>query len=135
MDIIVCERCGRMMNYLYGPKLCVACKEWTEEKFKQVKAYILENTGRSINTVAFECDVPIKMIKQWLREERLQLSSESAELICDYCGQPIRSGKMCETCKNAIVKGLSEYLPQNNTKKIEPKKSTKAGMRYLNNTL
>ena len=130
MDVIVCKSCGRLTNYIFGPKLCPACMEELENKFQKVKTYIIDNPNSSIAKVSDECDVEIQLIKKWLREERLQLSSESAELTCDVCGCPIRYGKMCDSCRNGLYRKLNSILPEKKVS-LTRKGSADGKMRFL----
>ncbi len=114
MDVRTCRGCKKIFNYLTGPILCPACREALEQKFQDVKKYIQEHRGASMQEVADECEVDMQQIRQWLREERLELSEDSAiALTCESCGKPIRSGKFCEKCRNAMANNF-QSLMQNN---------------------
>ena len=89
--------CGHIFNYVAGPFLCPHCREKMEAKFQEVKEYIRNNPGVSIQDVSENCDVEPSQIQQWLREERLELTEGSSILLnCEKCGAPIRSGRFCE---------------------------------------
>ena len=80
-----------------GLVFCPACRVKVEKKFQEVKEYIRDNKGVGIQQVADACEVDVGQIRQWLREERLELAADSAlYLNCESCGQPIRSGRFCE---------------------------------------
>lgn len=132
-DIRTCRSCKRIFNYLSGPVLCAACKEKLEEKFQQTKQYIEEHRGASMHEVAEACEVELSQIRQWLKEERLELSEGSSIVLeCESCGAPIRSGKFCDKCRNAMANNLQSLI-QNN-KATEPtlyKKDSGARMRFL----
>ncbi len=87
--------------------MCPACREALDAKFKEVKEYIRENKGCGIQQVAEACDVEVSQIQQWLREERLEFTTESMiTLSCESCGTTIRSGRFCDKCKNNMINGL-----------------------------
>ena len=76
--------CGHIFNYVAGPFLCPHCREKMEAKFQEVKEYIRNNPGVSIQDVSENCDVEPSQIQQWLREERLELTEGSSILLnCD----------------------------------------------------
>ena len=77
MNVKNCRKCKRIFNYVMGPVLCPRCREEEEEKFQEVKKYVIENPGSGIQEVSEACDVSVNLIRQWLREERLVLSDES----------------------------------------------------------
>lgn len=134
MNIKNCRNCGRIFNYVAGPFVCQVCREELEGKFQIVKEYVREHPGVTIPQVAEECDVDPAQIRQWLREERLQLAEDSPiYLNCDSCGTLIRCGRYCDKCKLETTRGFQDILRQNTSKPGEPKKSdpTNPKMRYL----
>ena len=70
MDVKNCKDCGRLFNYVTGPKVCPSCRELLEEKFQEVKKYIEENPKANISDIANELEVEMSQIQQWIREER-----------------------------------------------------------------
>lgn len=111
MNIRNCRVCGRVFNYMSGAPVCQVCKENLEAKFQEVKEYIREHRGVGISEVAEACDVDPAQIRQWLKEDRLEVTEDSAIFLnCESCGAPIRSGKFCEKCKDNMTKGFSEVL-------------------------
>lgn len=136
MNVRNCRRCGRIFNYLAGSPVCPACREKLDEKFQEVKEYIREHRGAGIGEVAEACDVDPSQIRQWLREERLEVTEDSAVFLnCEVCGAPIRSGKYCDSCKLSMTKGFSEVLRTSHPQPEQPKRSASdnpnARMRYL----
>ena len=131
MDVVNCKGCGRLFNALTRSRLCPNCQMKLEEKFQEVKAYINDNPGSTIESVSQECDVSAKQIKQWLREERLTFSEDSMQGIeCEQCGAMIRSGKFCDACKNKLQNEFkaATYIPTAETKKTNRDKDR---MRFL----
>ena len=114
MNVRNCRSCGRIFNYVSGPPTCPSCREKLEEKFQEVKEYIRNNKGTGIQAVAEACEVEVAQIRQWLREERLELSEDSGiYLTCESCGAPIRSGRFCEKCANSMTRNLQDVLKAN----------------------
>lgn len=107
MDVRNCKGCKRLFNYMGGPVLCESCKEALEKKFTEVRAYIDEHPEASVNKVSEDMDVSVKQIREWVREERLILSTASPDgILCEHCGQPIRSGRFCDKCKAHMTSAL-----------------------------
>lgn len=134
MDIRNCRNCGNIFNYLSGPIVCPACKESLEAKFQEVKLYIEEHPGVGIKQVSDACDVETSQIQQWLREERLEVTENSAiYLNCESCGAPIRSGRYCDKCRNNLTNGfksvIRSYQPVQEPEKKKPDEKNK--MRFL----
>ena len=102
-----CRKCGRVFSYFMGPPLCMACREAMDAKFQEVKTYIREHQGASINEVSEACEVEVSQIHQWLREERLELVEGSGIVLhCETCGSVIMSGRFCQKCKGDLTRGL-----------------------------
>lgn len=100
MEVRNCKNCGRIFNYVGGQPVCQVCKEHADMVFQQVKEYIRENQGATINEVAEVNDVSQKQIKQWVREERLQFADDSPVVFqCESCGASIKTGRYCDACK------------------------------------
>ena len=134
MNVRNCRKCGRLFNYIAGYQMCPACKEGLETKFQEVKEYVRDHRGAGINEVAEACDVEPAMIRQWLREERLELAEDSGIMLaCDSCGALIRSGKFCQACKNNLANSFNSIL-RGRTPVEEPlakQRSKDARMRFL----
>lgn len=113
MNIKNCRSCGRIFNYVAGAVICPACREGQEAKFQEVKEYVREHKGAGIAEVAEACEVEPAQIRQWLREERLEVTEDSAVFLnCEFCGAPIRCGRFCEKCKGSMKKDLQSVMPK-----------------------
>lgn len=136
MNVRNCRNCGRIFNYVLGPIVCPACREKMEEKFQEVKEYIRDHRGVGIMEVSEACDVDASQIRQWLREERLEVTEDSAIFLnCESCGAPIRTGKYCDKCKNEVTRGFRDIVSSNraaqNTQQNSNDSKRDARMRFL----
>ena len=136
MNVKNCRGCGKIFNYITGPKLCPGCRQGLEEKFQRVKTYIRENPGVGIRQVSEECVVETSLINQWLKDERLELSESSSLLLnCESCGQPIRTGRYCDKCKMSMSQTLRSVMRgADSATPAAPARASKdnAKMRFLN---
>lgn len=111
MDIRNCAKCGKIFNYITGIQMCPMCKSKLEEDFQVTKKYIRNNPSATIVQVSEECEVPIKLIHQWVRDERLIFSEDSPIGIeCELCGNSIRTGRFCDGCKHDLQHNLGEAI-------------------------
>lgn len=111
MEVRNCRKCGRLFNYIQGPPICPACKEANEKKFAEVKEYIRENNSASVPQIAKDCEVETGLIQQWIREERLVFADDSPIGInCELCGAMIKTGRLCDSCKNNMINGLNNSI-------------------------
>ncbi len=134
MDVRNCKGCGTLFNYVSGPPLCSSCMKALDDKFGVVKQYIYDHPGAGMQEVSDENEVPIPIIKKWIKEERLTFAEGSTiTLDCERCGASILSGRFCQKCKDAMGKQLgSAYAtpkPQPEPKKADTE--DKARMRFL----
>lgn len=134
MEVKNCKECGRLFNYIAGQRLCPECRGKLEDKFSEVKRYIEDNKTASISDVSTKMDVSIQQIHQWIREERLNFTEDSAVTIdCEMCGAPIRTGRYCEQCKSDMAKNLGGMYKDNKTTKNIDSRDRSARMRFLDN--
>ncbi len=132
MDVKNCKECGRLFQWVSGPRICKACNQKIEEKFQQVKAFIRNNGQATMEEIAEENKVTINQIKQWIREERLVFDKDSGIGIeCEMCGKLIPTGRYCEACKEKVHDNLGHAL--NKAPASQPSKvvSQSARMRFL----
>lgn len=131
MDIMNCRSCGRLFNYLSGPQICPNCKSNMEKKFAQVKQYIEDNPGVTMNEVCENNDVSRRQVEMWVREERLSFSTaEGSGIGCKRCGKPIASGNYCDKCKKIMANTLNEFY-KDDTKLKAWNTSSNGKMRFL----
>lgn len=133
MEVRNCRMCGRMFNYLSGKPICEGCKADLEKKFQEVKDFVRMNGDAPVNKVAEECEVSVKQIKQWIREERLMLSEEAGFFLeCENCGAAVRTGRFCEKCKSKLQNELQRaYVAPKAIVEPTKKGSDKNRMRFL----
>lgn len=129
MELKNCRNCKKLFNYITGEPLCNGCKSAMEEKFQVVKEFVRENPGMNINEVAEECDVTVKQIKRWVREERLAFSDDSlVGLDCERCGKMIHSGRFCNDCAGGLKNAFNEAYKKETQ---GPRKTAGGKMRFL----
>lgn len=108
MELQNCRNCKRLFNYITGERICPGCREQLEQKFQEVKKYIQENPGDHINKVSEECDVSVRQIKRWVREQRLSFTDDSlVGLECERCGRMIHTGRFCNQCAGGLADAMT----------------------------
>lgn len=95
-----CLKCGKDLHEIYKADLCPLCLEI--ELFSKVKDYIRENVDVREQDVADHFDIPIRKVRDWIKEGRIQYKEEKTEKItqlkCKICGKPITFGITCAEC-------------------------------------
>lgn len=130
--VINCRKCGKLYNKVNTAKFCPACMKALEEKYLEVRQYIRDNEGASIVAVARDNDVSVEQIKEWIREERIELySAGDLDLTCLSCGAPVKTGRYCERCKSKMVNSLKGVYVQKQDDGREGLKSSGEKMRFL----
>lgn len=134
MNVRNCRNCGQIFNYVTGAPLCQICRARLEEKFQEVKKYIMEHRGVGIAQVSEACDVERSQIQQWLREERLEVTEDSAIFLnCEKCGAHIRSGRYCDRCRVEVSNAFRTAMRRPEAPAPRVNKDTKDNpkMRFL----
>lgn len=134
MEVKNCKGCGMLFNFIGGVPLCANCQKDLEKKYEQVKDYIYDNPRASMQMVAEENDVSVPQLKKWVREERLEFTSDSAVCIdCENCGKPIRTGRFCNLCKDKMTSKLGGLYQEKKPEAKKANRSTESKMRFLDN--
>lgn len=91
MELYVCERCKKLTQSLVAG-VCTNCYKSQIADFQRVKAYLWEHPNTKLQVVAKECNVSISQIREWVKEEKLELFKPDPSITCKRCGQPIFQG-------------------------------------------
>lgn len=121
MEVKNCTTCGRIFNSVMGIKRCSTCRKADEEKFKRIRDYLYDHSGASIEEVSETLDIDRSKILHFLREGRLETIGDHMVLQCESCGEPIHSGKYCESCTREMtmnLKSAAKTIPK--AKKSQP---------------
>lgn len=62
--------------------------------------------------ISNETGIEEKLILHFLREGRLEMMTADGSLVCEKCGTPIKSGRLCRKCSEALSHALNSVLPQ-----------------------
>lgn len=135
MEVATCKNCGRLFNVISREKICPGCKSLLEDRFQDVKKYLDENPNTTVEILSKECEIPVKQIKDWIREERLTFrEGTGCGINCEQCGAMILTGRFCEQCKQKIHDNLSSAISPR-ARREEPRKRDRDRdrMRFLQN--
>lgn len=135
-DVRNCRKCGKLYNYIGGAPICPRCKELEEDDFKRVKQYLYENPGASLTEVSTELEISVELIKRFLKDGRLEITSEDGNMVleCENCGKSIKSGRFCQDCERDLASGFRSAANQIKSE-LNSQSSTDAksfSMRYMN---
>jgi flagellar operon protein (TIGR03826 family) len=134
MEVRNCKQCGRLFNYIGGAyhNLCPACVDKMEAKFQEVKQYVEDNPGCTMDDITENYGVSTGQIQRWIREERLCFTDDSPIGIgCEGCGKMIKSGRYCPECRTSMEKQMGSLYQSVNDTPAAPKKSGQNRMRFL----
>ena len=101
---IRCEMCGMILrdsDYNGGAYVCSKCNHHNMTAFGRVRELLDSKGPLTIDEIYYETGVERETIKQFVRDERLEVPAGSpTQFICEKCGTRIRTGYLCEKCKD-----------------------------------
>ncbi len=114
----VCEKCGGVMIFKgVGEYQCEDCKFVAYDDYGKVRLYVEKHHGATMAEVEMYTGVAQKTIRQMLKENRLEITQDSATFMkCEVCGAGIRGGRLCPKCEKNFHLQLEDE--QRNQKKI-----------------
>lgn len=110
-----CAYCKRPLPIHFEPDLCPKCQD--ADLFRRVKEFIRANTVNEYE-VASHFHIPLKQVKEWIREGRIEYKEETAKTVvglrCMHCGAPVTFGTLCSKCLKQL-NGNKGYSPDKNS--------------------
>ena len=136
-----CGKCGKA-NPDYkgvGEYKCSECGFIMYDDFGVVRNYLEAHRGATQSMVHQATGVSMETIRQFLKEERLEISNNSSVMLaCEICNAPIRSGRYCLECARKVEKMRNESAHSSNRRNdVKGYGSTAGGesgaIRYIKN--
>lgn len=120
-DFRQCIWCGSIFRYLGNPT-CSKCVQKMDADFLIVREYIYKHRHATVPDVVEDTGVSEKEVLHFLRDGRIEMTEADGSLKCESCGEAIKSGRLCASCKNSMASTLSGSIPKPKAP-IEKKKS------------
>lgn len=105
-----CPRCGTLFVKMLQP-FCQSCYKKQERDYESVCRFMRRKQNRmaTLNEVCEYTGVSVEQIQQFIREGRIIVTHyPNLGYPCDSCGQLIRTGRICLSCKDTIQQGLAQ---------------------------
>lgn len=102
-----CSRCGGRLRFIgVGEYRCENCGGMEYDDYGKVRNYMEKHPNRTqMQDIEAATGVPRRIIRQMLREERIQVAANSRVFLqCEVCRANIRSGRYCAKCAAQIRK-------------------------------
>ena len=98
---LTCEKCGGSMIFKgVGEYHCEDCRNVEYDDYGKVRLYVEKHRGATSSEVALQTGVSQKSIRQMLKENKLEITQDSAAFLrCEVCGASIRGGRLCSKCE------------------------------------
>lgn len=98
-----CGYCGGDLEKISrGVYRCKKCGRENYDYFKTVRNFLRKYGAKPAIIIERETGVPRHVIEQFVSDEYLEIPKlEPMRLSCVKCGASIRTGTLCENCKNA----------------------------------
>lgn len=107
---VKCEYCGGDVEFAtVGVYKCQICGKDNFDDFQTIRNYLDKAGATPSVVIARDTGVPRKVIDYFFKEEYLEIPRYSTiRAACANCGAPIRTGTLCEQCKNRQEGGSSD---------------------------
>lgn len=129
---VKCKYCGgELINVSVGKYRCVKCKNMNFDYFQTVRNYLDMVGAASILVIEKDTSVPRASIEYFLKNELLEIPKNcSIRLVCEGCGTPIRTGRLCDRCKSMGIKVKKDSSEDKYTM-LRKKGKVENGKKYL----
>jgi len=89
--------------------------------------------GATVSQISNELDVSVEKIKRFLRDGRLEIIGDEANMIleCESCGKSIKTGRFCEGCERSLTKDLKSTASRLSETLSNASSSKGSDLRYL----
>ncbi len=124
MEVRNCSTCGKIFNSVMDQKRCLVCRQADEEVFREIRNYLYDNPGASIEEVSDTLELERTKVLHFLREGRLETVGANMVLSCEQCGVLITSGHLCDDCsrKSSMnIRGVSNVKTTKKSNKMYSK--------------
>lgn len=103
-----CPRCGKI--YVKNFKeVCAACLKEVEGQYDLCSKYLRENRKSDLQQLHEATEVPYKQIIKFIKEGRISLYNlPNLTYPCEVCGKMIKEHHMCDSCRQRLVKDISQ---------------------------
>jgi len=107
-----CSMCGKVFQVTLR-NLCPECAEVHDRQYDAVDRYLFKNRNATTEEVAEATGVPIKQIRDWIRQKKISLAPyPNLTDVCDLCGGPTRKGHLCQNCSDRITQDIKRMKEQ-----------------------
>ncbi len=110
MNVGNCSRC-RKLYQVNSRKLCPECVKEEEAQFDAVRQFLREHDPVDAQGLSEALSIPVERVIQFLKEGRL-IETVSIEYPCESCGTLIRTGRLCEPCRQSRETATREIANQ-----------------------
>lgn len=105
LNIDNCPRCGKIYT-VNAQYLCKECLQKVEEQYQLCVEYLREHRYASIQQLSEGTGVPVSQISKFIMEGRISAAQgPGLTYPCETCGKPIRSQKLCDSCRKRLQQG------------------------------
>jgi uncharacterized protein YjhX (UPF0386 family) len=105
-----CEKCEGVLVFVgVGEYHCEKCGNVQYDDYGKVRMYIEQHPGITASEVETATGVAQRTIRRMLKENRIEVTADSkVTMFCEYCGTPIRSGRLCKNCEIKFHRKLED---------------------------
>lgn len=110
-----CEFCNAPIPRHSDERYCLKCRD--RVLFMEVRDFIRKNDVNEFQ-VADHFDIPLRIVKEWIREGRIEYKDDGSgkhivvQNNCTRCGAPVKFGTVCSKCLKAMNRNIQGFGTQ-----------------------
>ena len=113
-----CSMCGKLYESSSLRLVCNECVKQDMSDFDRIRDFLYVHPRAKVFEVSNSLDIPIPVIKRYLREGRLEIIEKNNRfLFCEKCGKPICSGTQCDDCLSQSPHDYKSFYNNSNAQK------------------
>ena len=118
--------CSMCRNEFYTTdlsKVCPSCVMTEKVRYSEIRDYIYNNPGTTVDYLVNNFGVTRQTIKRYLKDCKLEISDKELGhfLMCESCRMPINTGRYCTRCESMAGKTVISKTDSNVDNKFRTK--------------
>ncbi len=136
LNIRNCARCKRIFIPVSGEKICSDCRAAELAIEEQVKSYVRDHPGITVNQLIEGSGAPAKLVWRMVQQGQFENSGlKDAKYPCGNCGKLITRGTYCEECAGKLKINAQKFAAAMNSKNRAAEKKAQSSCKTFSDSM